>query len=67
MGQIDFVLMKKNTGCYVAKCEGYHCEGNQHVLVVVDMDMKKLRNLVRRTHIMRRKISLLKDVKIKKP
>ena len=35
----------------------------QHVLVAADID-KKIRNVVRMTHIVRRTISLLKDVKI---
>ena len=39
----------------------------QHSLVVADMDKKKIRNVVRVTCTERRKISLLNDVKIRKP
>ena len=35
-----------------------------HALVVVDMDKKKIRNVVRKICIERRKISWLKDLKI---
>ena len=36
----------------------------QYVLVVADMDNKKIKNVVRKTCIEKRKIGLLKDVKI---
>ena len=38
----------------------------QLALVVADIDKKKIRNIVRKTCSERRKISLLKDVKIRK-
>ena len=38
----------------------------QHALVIVDIDKKKIRKVVRKTCVERRKISLLKDVKIRK-
>ena len=39
----------------------------QHALVIADIDKMKIRNVVRKTFTERRKITLLKDVKIKKP
>ena len=39
----------------------------QHALKVADIDKKKTRNEVRKTCAERRKASLLKDVKIRKP
>ena len=38
----------------------------QHALVIADIDKKKIRNIVRKTCAERRKISLLKDVRIRK-
>ena len=38
----------------------------QHALVIADIDRKKIRNVVRKTCTGRRKISLLKDLKIRK-
>ena len=38
----------------------------QHALLVADIDKRKLRNVVRKMHIERRKITLLKDLKIRK-
>ena len=38
----------------------------QHVLLVADIDRKKIRNVVRKTYTERRKISLLNDMTIKK-
>ena len=38
----------------------------QHALVVAIMDKKKIRKVVRKTCVERRKITLLKDVKIRK-
>ena len=38
----------------------------QHVLFAADIDKKKIRNVVRKTHMERRKISLSKDAKIRK-
>ena len=38
----------------------------QHSLVIADIDRKKIRNVVKRTCAERRKMSLLKDVKIRK-
>ena len=37
-----------------------------HALAVADIDRKKIRNVVRKTRFERRKISLLKDEKIRK-
>ena len=46
------------------------CEGNpwkfQNALVVVDIDKRKIRKVVKKTCVGRRKITLLKDVKIRK-
>ena len=36
-----------------------------HILAVADIDKKKIRNVVRKTCTERRKISLLKDLKIR--
>ena len=38
----------------------------QHALVIVDIDMTKIRKVVRKTCAERIRISLLKDVKIRK-
>ena len=38
----------------------------QHVLVIADIDKRKIRKVVRKTCAERRKITLLKDVKIRK-
>ena len=38
----------------------------QHALAIADIDEKKIRYVVRKTSTERRKISLLKDVKIRK-
>ena len=38
----------------------------QHALVIVDIDKKRIRNVVKKACAERRKISLLKDVKIRK-
>ena len=38
----------------------------QHALVMADIDKRKIRNVVRKTCAERRKISLLKDMKIRK-
>ena len=38
----------------------------QHALVMADIDKRKIRKVVRKTCTERRKISLLKDVKIRK-
>ena len=38
----------------------------QHALVIADIDKKKIMKVVRKTCVERRKITLLKDVKIKK-
>ena len=39
---------------------------SQHALVIADIDKKKIRKVVRNTCAERRKITLLKDVKIRK-
>ena len=45
------------------------CEDNpgefQHALVIADIDKKKVKNVVRKTCAERKKISLLKDEKIR--
>ena len=38
----------------------------QHALVVADIDKRKIRNVVRKSCAERRKISLLKDLEIRK-
>ena len=38
----------------------------QHVLVIADVDKRKIRKIERKTCAERRKITLLKDVKIRK-
>ena len=46
------------------------CEGNPwgvlHAVVIADIDKRKIRKVVRKTYAERRKITLLKDVKIRK-
>ena len=37
-----------------------------HVSVVADIDKKKIKNIVRKIHVVSRRIGLLKDVKIGK-
>ena len=39
----------------------------QHALVIADIDKKNIRITERKTHIEARKISLVKDVKVRKP
>ena len=61
---MDFVFKKKHRQFIrnVKAIPGHF----QHALVVADIDMKKIRNVVRKTCTEGRKISLLMDVKIMK-
>ena len=63
--KIDFVLMKKEHRAFVQNVKAIPGEF-QHVLVIADIDKRKLRKVVKKACAERRKISLLKDVKIRK-
>ena len=63
--EIDFVLMKKEHRRFIQNVKAIHGEF-QHALVIADIDNRMIRKVVRKTCAERRKISLLKDVRIKK-
>ena len=63
--KIDFVLIKKQHRQSIQNMKANHGE-LKHVLFVADIDYKKIRNVVRKTCAERRKITLLKDVEIRK-
>ena len=62
--KIDFALIKKEYYHFLQSVKVISGEF-QHALVVADID-RKIRNVVKKTHIERRKISFLKDVTIMK-
>ena len=63
--KIDFVLIKKQHRQSIQNMKAKRGE-LKHVLFVADIDYKKIRNVVRKTCAERRKITLLKDVEIRK-
>ena len=63
--EIDFVLIMKGHRRFEQNVKAIPGEF-QHTLVIADIDKRKIRKVVRKTCAERRKISLLKDVKIRK-
>ena len=63
--EIDSVLMKKEHQQFIRNVKAIPGEF-QHALVIADIDKRKIGKVVRKTCAGRRKISLLKDVKIRK-
>ena len=63
--KIDFVLVKKEHWQFMQNVKAFPGEF-QHALVITDIDKRKIRKEVRKTCGERRKISSLKDVKIRK-
>ena len=59
--EIDFMLKKKEHQRFFFNMKAIPTE-RQHALVVTDIDMRKMRKVVRKTFAERRKITLLKDV-----
>ena len=57
--KIDFVLIKKQHRRFIQNMKANHVEF-QHVLLVADIEKKKIRTVVRKTCTERRKITLLK-------
>ena len=62
---IDFVLIKKEHRWFIQNVKAIPGEF-QHALVMADIDKRKIRKVVRKTCAERIKITLLKDVKIRK-
>ena len=62
--EIDFVLIKKEHRQFIQNVKAIPGEF-QHVLMIADID-KKIRTVVRKTCAERRKITLLKEVNIRK-
>ena len=62
---IDFVLTKKVHRQFIQNVKAIPGEF-QHALVITDIDMRKIRKVVRKTCVEIRKITLLKYVKIRK-
>ena len=62
---IDFVLIKKEHQWFICVVKAIPGEF-LHALVVADIDKEKIRNVARTTCHEKRKISLLKDLKIRK-
>ena len=63
--EIDFVLIKKEHRRSIQNVKAIPAEF-QHALVIADVDKKKIMKVVRKTCAERRKLTLLKDVKIRK-
>ena len=63
--EIDLLLIKKEHRQFIKKVRAIPGEF-QHALVEADIDKRKIRNVVRKSCTERRKISLLKDLKIRK-
>ena len=63
--EIDFVLIKKEYRWFIRYVKAIP-GAFQYALVIADIDMRKIRKVVRKTCAERRKITLLKDVKIRK-
>ena len=62
--KLTSLLYKKNTGGFQRNVKAILGE-IQHLAVIADIDMKKIKKVVRNTHNERKKISLLKDVKMR--
>ena len=63
--ELDFLLIKNEHQRFIQNVKAIPGEF-QHALVVVVIYKRKIRNVVRKTCAERRKITLLKDVKIRK-
>ena len=63
--EIDFVLTKKECQWFMQHVKAIPVEF-QHALVIADIDKRKIWKVARKTCAERRKITLLKDVKIRK-
>ena len=63
--EIEFVLIEKEHRQLMRDMKAIPGEF-QHALMIADIDKMKLRKVVRKTCAERRKITLLKDVKIRK-
>ena len=63
--EINFVLMKKQHRRFVQNVKTIPGEFH-HALVIADIDKRKIRKVVRKICAERRKITVLKDVKIRK-
>ena len=63
--EIDLVLIKKEHRRFIHNLKEIPGEF-QHAIVITDIDKRKIRKVVRKTCAERRKITLLKDVKIRK-
>ena len=63
--EIDYVLIWKEHQQFMQSVKAIPREF-QHTLVVVDIDKRKRRKVVRKTCAERRKIGLLRDVKMRK-
>ena len=63
--EIDFVLIKKEHRRFIRNMKAI-TDVFQHALVIADIDKRKIRKVVRKTCAERRKITSLKDVKIRK-
>ena len=63
--EIDFLLIKKEHRQFIKKVKAISGEF-QHALVIADIDKRKIMKVVRKTCAEKRKITLLKDVKIRK-
>ena len=63
--EIDFVLIKKEHRRFIKNVKAFPGEF-QHALVIAHIDKRKIRQAVRKKCAERGKITLLKDVKIRK-
>ena len=63
--EIDIVLIKKENRLFMPNVKAIPGE-LLHALMIADIDNKKIRKVVKKTCAERRKISLQKDVKIRK-
>ena len=63
--KVDFASIKKEHQWFIQNVKAIPGEF-QHTIVQADRDKNKIRNVVRKTCTERRKISLLKDLKIRK-
>ena len=65
MKEVDYVLIKKERQWFTQNVKAIPGEF-QHTLVVADIYKKEIRNVLRKTCTEGRKISWLKDLKIRK-
>ena len=63
--EIDFVLIQKEHRRFIRNVKAIPGEF-QHALVIADIDKRKIRKVVRKICTERRKITLQKNVKIRK-